>query len=160
MWSLGILALSGCASDLEPADVVDVDAAETVSVDGAAGDVTPAAPDVPADEAPSDVCDLEALYELTVGTHVGRCRACHDATAPPGLLKAPGPPWLYPQSPALTINAIERRGLVDSVGWGASLFLLKPTGAVAHGGGQLLPVGSAGATDFETWVQAAAGCWR
>lgn len=116
----------------------------------------------PAPEEAAERCELSAVigqFEASVLPLTARCASCHDATAPPALLKAPGPPWLYPGDPAATVRAILRLGLVSARIPLASLFLLKPSGAVEHGGGQVLRSDC----DLAPWVAfvlAAAPCAR
>ena len=103
---------------------------------------------------------LAEAFESGVRPHLERCAPCHNSTVPAESLHSGGPQWFDPDEPAVTVEEILSRGLVDRDEPRRSLFRLKPLtrSGVTHAGGDLFLPGSTTDQAFITFLEHAAPC--
>lgn len=158
---------SDVKSDIESSPDAGGDGDIMTSFDLAGGDGSPADPSGPQDtsDGPGPICDLveaAARFDDTLRPNAPNCGTCHDMTVPPGLLKAPGPPWYHPSDASASVDYLLGNELVDPVDPAQSLFLLKPldqaSGGVQHTGGELVFGGTKAHEAFLMFLDVMAPC--
>jgi len=113
----------------------------------------------PEDDQRCDLGELADRFARCIRPRTGACASCHDATAPPALLKAPGPPWLDPDDSDATVRRVLELGLISArQPTLTSLFLLKPSGTVSHTGGVHFTLDGPDGAPWITFVEWAAPC--
>lgn len=148
---------------------VEADAADgNVHVDGGVEDapsrggrvIRPSASVVLADGC--SWADLADSFSVHIQPHLSGCRSCHDSTAPPGLLKAPGPPWLVPGDGIATVKALLKLGAITVESPLQSKLLLMPLaqtdGGLPHPGGTRFGKSSSIYGDFVAFIERTSTC--
>lgn len=149
----------------------DSSADEEIAVDVAAP--ADSAADVPRDDdaavlalKPHPDCSWDrfaADFLQRVAPHLtGACASCHDMTAEPAFLKAPGPPWLHPSDTVAVTMALAHFGTIDALQPLQSRLLLKPLdpadGGLLHTGGVLFAKSEPSYADFVGFLATSATC--
>jgi len=97
-----------------------------------------------------------ASFIENVWAQVERCAGCHAKTAPDiekNIAKYGTRVLWVGESPYETYRTIVARGYINTADPTNSLFLLKPTMQVEHGGGKKMETGDLGYKHFRQWIE-------